>query len=104
MNLIELATAFKKARLERGMTLEEAASRAGLTRGWLSKVEHFRVTPSLPALASIASALGVRLSEFFEGIDAQPAFFVTRRGQGQMITRSSIFSMVRTSSASPTSA
>lgn len=87
MNLIELATALKKARLERGLTLEEVASRAGLTRGWLSKVENFRVTPSLPALASISQALGVRLSELFEGIDAQPSFVVTRRGQGQVIRR-----------------
>lgn len=94
MNLIELATALKKARLERGMTLEEVASRAGLTRGWLSKVENFRVTPSLPALASIAATLGVRLSELFEGIDAQPAFVVTRRGQGQLIRRDEEISLL----------
>jgi len=87
MNLIELATALKKARLDRGMTLEEVASRAGLTRGWLSKVENFRVTPSLPALGSISAALGIRLSELFEGIDAQPSFVITRKGEGMKIRR-----------------
>lgn len=87
MNLIELAANLKAARLKKGMTLEEVASRAGLTRGWLSKVENFRVTPSLPALASISQALGVSLSELFQGIDAQPAFVVTRKGEGQKIRR-----------------
>ncbi|NEQ51184.1 MAG: cupin domain-containing protein [Leptolyngbya sp. SIO3F4] len=87
MNLIELAANLKATRLDKGMTLEDVASRAGLTRSWLSKVENFRVTPSLPALASISQALGVTLSELFEGIDAQPAFVVTRKGEGQEIRR-----------------
>lgn len=87
MNLIELAANLKSARLEKGLTLEDVASRAGLTRSWLSKVENFRVTPSLPALASISEALGVRMSELFEGIDAQPAFVVTRKGEGQPVRR-----------------
>ena len=87
MNLIELAANLKAARLEKGMTLEDVASRAGLTRSWLSKVENFRVTPSLPALASISRALGVSLSELFEGIDDQPAFVVTRKGEGKVLRR-----------------
>ena len=86
MNLIELAANLKAARLAKGMTLEDVASRAGLTRSWLSKVENFRVTPSLPALASISQALGVSLSELFEGIDDQPAFVVTRKGEGKVKT------------------
>lgn len=79
MNLVELAQRLKKIRKDRGLTLEEVASQAGLTRGWLSKVENFRVTPSVTALAGISSALGVSLSELFEGLDAKPAIVVTPR-------------------------
>jgi transcriptional regulator with XRE-family HTH domain len=73
INMIELAQRLKRIRIQREYTLEDVASRAGLTRGWLSKVENFRVTPSLPALANIAGVLGVSLSELFEGLDSPPA-------------------------------
>ena len=84
MNLVELAQRLKRARLERGLTLEDVASRAGLTRGWLSKVENFRVTPSLPALSAICNALGLELSELFSGIEGSPPVVVTRRGTGEL--------------------
>lgn len=87
MNLVRLATTLKKLRQDRGLTLEEVASRAGLTRGWLSKVENFRVTPSLQALGSISTALDVPLSQIFEGIDSRPALSVTRRGEGVVMRR-----------------
>jgi transcriptional regulator with XRE-family HTH domain len=79
MNLVELAQRLRRLRVERGLTLEEVASRGGLTRGWLSKVENFRVTPSLPALHSIANGLGVTLSELFDGLDARPPLAIIRR-------------------------
>lgn len=87
MNLVELAQRLKKLRKERGLTLEQVASQAGLTRGWLSKVENFRVTPSVSALASISNALGVSMSELFEGLEARPPIVVVPKGQGQVITR-----------------
>jgi len=68
----------KRLRTQRGLTLEEVASRAGLTRGWLSKVENFRVTPSLPALFQIAQALQVPLSDLFEGLETRPPLVVVR--------------------------
>lgn len=87
MNLVELAQRLKKLRKDRGMTLEQVASQAGLTRGWLSKVENFRVTPSVTALASISNALGVSMSELFEGLEARPPILIVPKGQGQVITR-----------------
>lgn len=87
MNLVELAMRLKQLRLERGMTLEQVASDAGLTRCWLSKVENFRVTPSLPALSSMASTLGVSLADLFEGLDERPALVVVRKGDGAIVVR-----------------
>lgn len=87
MNLVELAQRLKKLRKDRGLTLEQVASQAGLTRGWLSKVENFRVTPSVTALASICDTLGVSMSELFSGLEASPPIVVVPRGQGHIITR-----------------
>jgi len=87
MNMLELAQRLKATRVERGYTLEDIASRAGLTRGWLSKVENFRVTPSLPALSSIASVLGITLAELFEGLDARPTLVVVREAERKAMKR-----------------
>ena len=67
MNLIELAQRIKAERRKQNLTLEQVASRTRLTRSVLSKVENFRVTPSLPALAKIAQALGTTVSDLDRG-------------------------------------
>lgn len=87
MNMVELSQRLRRLRLERGLTLEEVASRSGLTRGWLSKVENFRVTPSLPALYRVASGLGVTLAQLFEGLDDRPPLSVVRRHERVRLRR-----------------
>ncbi len=56
LNLVELATRIKAKRREKNLTIAEVAASAEQTTSWLSKVENFRLTPSLPALARIAVA------------------------------------------------
>lgn len=87
MNLVELAQRIRKLRLDRRMTLEQVASQTGLTRSWLSKVENFRVTPSLTALGEIALALGVPLSQLVEGLDAKPQVVVIRKDDRLTVDR-----------------
>lgn len=87
MNLVELSQRIKQRRLELGLSLEQVAAEAGQTRSWLSKVENFRITPSLPALARVADALRVRLSELLEGLDARPQIAMTRRDERIRIQR-----------------
>ncbi|MFH5803427.1 helix-turn-helix domain-containing protein [Alienimonas sp. DA493] len=87
MNLVELAQRIRSRRLKRRLTLEEVASRTGQTRSWLSKVENFRITPSLPALAEIAAALDVSLSELFEGLEEKPPLVVVRRDERKLMER-----------------
>ena len=87
MNLVELAQRIKARRLEQRLTLEEVAARAGLTRSWLSKVENFRVTPSLPALAKIANGLGVSVSQLVEGLDEKPQLVVIRDDERTVVQR-----------------
>lgn len=87
MNLVELGQKIRALRVERGMTLEDVVSRSGLTRSWLSKVENFRVTPSLQGLMEIARALGVPVAKLLDELDERPDFVLVRRGGGLRITR-----------------
>ncbi len=95
MNLVELAQRIKARRLEKRLTLEEVASRTGLTRSWLSKVENFRVTPSLPALGQIAAALETPVASLFEGLEEHPRLIVVRRGERQVVERDKPRSHIR---------
>jgi transcriptional regulator with XRE-family HTH domain len=87
MNLVELAERIKSLRLKKRMTLEQVASRTGLTRSWLSKVENFRVTPSLPSLGQIAAALDVSVAQLVEGLDRKPQIVVIRRDERKTVER-----------------
>ena len=87
MNVVELAQRIRTLRLDRRLTLEEVASRTGLTRSWLSKVENFRVTPSLPALGQICSALNVSMSDLVKGLDEKPPIALVRKDERQVVER-----------------
>jgi transcriptional regulator with XRE-family HTH domain len=87
MNLVELAQRIRTHRLDQRLTLEEVAARTGLTRSWLSKVENFRVTPSLPALGQIATALGVTVADLVTGLDEKPTLVMVRKNDRQVIQR-----------------
>ncbi|MES2707051.1 MAG: cupin domain-containing protein [Verrucomicrobiota bacterium] len=87
MNLVELSQRIKHRRLDLGLSLETVAATAGQTRSWLSKVENFRITPSLPALARVAEALGTPLSTLLEGLDAKPQIVHTKRDDRRSIER-----------------
>jgi transcriptional regulator with XRE-family HTH domain len=58
----------KELRLERGLTLEEAAERTGCSAGFLSQLERNRAAPSISMLYSIARALGVSITHFFPAV------------------------------------
>jgi transcriptional regulator with XRE-family HTH domain len=87
MNVVELASRIKAARMSKGYTLDRVAEISGLGKGLLSKVENFRVTPSLPTLAKLCEALGMSLSELFEGLDEKPKLSITRVSERKEIER-----------------
>jgi transcriptional regulator with XRE-family HTH domain len=90
MNLVELAQRIRNARLKRGLTLEEVSESSGLAKGLLSKVENFRVTPTLTTLAKLTETLGIKLSELLEGLDEKPRISVVRRSERKPIERNYI--------------
>lgn len=70
-----------------GLTVTELAQRAELTKGTVSKIETGRVSPPIATLTRLADALDVPLADFFIEPSADPAFVLTRKGQGRILTR-----------------
>ena len=82
MNLLELSQTIRQLRQERRMTVEQLAQRSGFSKGFISQVENFRISPSLKALNRIAEALAVDLKTLFEapGKSAEYTFGTTAEG------------------------
>lgn len=67
MNLLELSQTIRAIRKKQGVTVEYLAKKSGFSKGFISQVENFRITPSLKALIRIAEALGVSVETLFNG-------------------------------------
>lgn len=52
-------------RIRKGMSQTELASKAGITSGYVSQIEHGHYSPSPKAAHRIARALGVEFDEIF---------------------------------------
>ncbi|MFI3174522.1 MAG: XRE family transcriptional regulator [Bacillota bacterium] len=63
---MEIGHKIKKLRVQKGLTLEELASRSELTKGFLSQLERDLTSPSIATLNDIIEALGTSMSEFFK--------------------------------------
>ena len=63
--MIEIAEKLKAFRLANRMTLKQLASKAGCTDAYLSQLERGRANPSIMILKKIASALQVKVVDFF---------------------------------------
>ena len=71
MDLLHISQNIRTIRQAQSMTVEQLAQRSGFSKGFISQVENFRVTPSLKALDKIASALGLPMADLFK--TEQPA-------------------------------
>jgi len=71
--LQDIGRRIRALRLARGLTLQQAAERAGITPSLLSQVERCRANPSLGSLIAIASAVGAPMTALFADIDPPPA-------------------------------
>ncbi len=63
---MDIGGRIKHLRKQKGLTLEELASRSELSKGFLSQLERNLTSPSLATLDNILEALGTSLSEFFK--------------------------------------
>lgn len=87
MNERTVGENIRAIRLASKASLTEVAKRAKLTKSTLSKIENGQISSPISTLVGIATALGVRLAEFFQEEDAAPRFVLTRKGKGKTIVR-----------------
>ncbi|MBE7009131.1 MAG: cupin domain-containing protein [Ruminococcaceae bacterium] len=63
---MDIGNKIRQLRTQKGLTLEELASRSELTKGFLSQLERNLTSPSIDSLDDILEALGTNLAEFFQ--------------------------------------
>lgn len=78
---IPIGGRLRSTRLARGLTLGHVAAAAGLTEGFVSKLERDQVSPSVASLVAVCEALGLRVGELFE----PPSSAIVRAGEGAQI-------------------
>ena len=72
---MEIGSKIKALRIVNGLTQEELADRAELSKGFISQLERDLTSPSIATLSDILQCLGVSVSEFFaEDSDEQIVF------------------------------
>lgn len=85
INLVDLGRRVRAVRTARRLTLEEVVSRTDFTVSWLSKLENGQLSPSLEGLVRLSEVLECGLDSLIAGLEAEPQFVVTRRGEGEAI-------------------
>lgn len=68
--ILKISYRIKEIRKERGITIQELADRAGVSKGLISQIENNRTVPSLMVLIDIIKSLDVDLNQFFKDISA----------------------------------
>ncbi len=76
-----LGSKVAQARAERGWSLSELASRAGVSPGTVHKIERSGMTPTVASLMKIALALGKSVGHFLDEEPQPRSLVVTRAGE-----------------------
>lgn len=63
---VKIGARLRAARLSRSMTLGAVAAAAGISIGFVSKLERDQVSPSVASLVAICAAVGLRMGDLFE--------------------------------------
>lgn len=87
MDLLHIATKLKKLRLAQELTVAQLAEKTGFSNAFISRVENFRMNPSLNSLAKLAKALGITMSELFQEGDGGPEYVFSKMDEGEPLIR-----------------
>ncbi|QRR02055.1 helix-turn-helix domain-containing protein [Dyadobacter sandarakinus] len=66
--LFQISNKLKEIRKGKGVTLQEIADQAGVTKSLVSQIENSRTIPSLPVMLGLIQALDIDLNAFFKDI------------------------------------
>jgi transcriptional regulator with XRE-family HTH domain len=83
----EIGKRIKAFRTQKRITLEELATQAGFTKGYLSKVEKSKKSPPVSTLGIIARALGVTISALLGEEAPRTSLCLVRTNERPLIAR-----------------
>src|SRR5258706_1826560 len=88
--ILLLGDKIKTKRAGKNITLEQLATKAGVSKGLISQIENNRTVPSLPVLFNIIHSLDEDLKTFFE--DMHDSFnnshiLIIRKGQEKLFAK-----------------
>lgn len=69
-------------RLQKGWTISQLATEAGISNGMLSKIENGQTTPSLGTLQALSHALSVPVTSLFKGFEETREAMHVKAGDG----------------------
>lgn len=78
---VRIGAKLRAARKMRSLTLDQVAQGAGLTKGFVSRLERDDVSPSVASLVAVCEILGLRVGDLFD----PPVTAVLRAGEGRLI-------------------
>ena len=73
--MAQVGTRLRDLRKQNGLTQQELADRAELTKGFISQLEQGQVTPSLITLLDLIECLGTTPSDFFKSTGTEKIVF-----------------------------
>ena len=76
---LDIGNQVRALRSKRDLTLQDLANLSGLSKPNLSQIENNLVTPPIATLLKIASALGVSIGHFFQGVGPDSNMVVVRK-------------------------
>lgn len=72
---MKIGPKLKELRVAKGLTQEEVADRAELSKGFISQLERDLTSPSIASLVDILQCLGTNLYEFFQDTEEEQVVF-----------------------------
>lgn len=72
---MDIGERIKELRIERGLTQEELADRAELSKGFISQIERNLTSPSIATLEDVVLALGMDFKTFFSDDEEKQVVF-----------------------------
>ncbi len=87
MDMMNVAMKLKRLRQSQDLTVAQLADKSGFSKAFISRVENFRISPSLNALGKITAALGISMSELFQDQDGSPEYVVCKKNNGEPVVR-----------------
>ncbi len=78
---VSIGPRVREVRVARGLTIEEVASVAGLTKGFLSRIERDIVSPSVSTLVALCEVLSIPVGSLF----AEPEVAFVAAGTGPRV-------------------